>query len=333
MQRWKGYSRYTLPIAVGVVALAVMVLSLTIRRSRAPQRQPAPPPPAPAAPRVDPEIARRYASEPTITLFVHEKDQRIQIPLEQYLRGVAAAERSGDMPPQALQALVVAARTITLFNRDDPQAASRISDGADACTSPVHFQAYAPDKVDAAVRAAVQATRGQVLLHGGKPIYAAFSSFAGGRTATAAEAFGGAVTSAPYLQSVDSPITGAAPAREKQWSVTVSKATLLRAVGATSGNVEIVSRGPSGRVLQVRIGNKQISGAELRAIVGASGLRSTLITDLTDTGDKVIFSGRGWGHGAGLDQWGAHGLAQQGRTAAQILAHYYPQTQLAKLYP
>lgn len=332
MQRWKDYSRYTVPIAVGVVVLAVMVLSLTIRRNRAPQRQPAPKP-APAAPRVDPEIARRYASEPTISLFVHEKDQRVQIPLEQYLLGVAAAERSGDMPPQALQALVVAARTITLFNRDDPQAASRISDGADACTSPVHFQAYAPEKVDNAVRAAVQATRGQVLLYDGKPIYAAFSSFAGGRTATAAEAFGGAVASAPYLQSVDSPITGAVPVQDRQWSVTVSKATLLRAVGATSDSVEIVSRGPSGRALQVRIGNKQISGVELRAIVGASGLRSTLITGLTDTGDKVIFSGRGWGHGAGLDQWGAHGLAEQGQSMAQILAHYYPQTQLAKLYP
>jgi len=332
MQRLKDYSRYTLPIAVTVIVLAVMVLSLTMRRSRAPRRLPAPAP-APAAPKVDPEIARRYASEPTISLFIHEKNQRVEIPLEQYLLGVAAAERSGDMPPQALQALVVAARTITIFNRDDPQAASRVVDGADACTSPAHFQAYAPDKVDAAVRQAVQATRGQVLLYGGKPIYAAFSSFAGGRTATAAEAFGGAVSPEPYLQSVTSPVTAAAPAQDKQWSVTVSKATLLRAVGARSGNVEIISRGPSGRALQVRIGDRQISGVELRAIVGGTRLRSTLITGLTDAGDKVTFSGSGWGHGAGLDQWGAHGLAQQGLAAAQILAHYYPQTQLVKLYP
>lgn len=333
MLRFPDRSR--LPLAVGAAVLAVslaVAIPLAVRRWRQPQKRPAPPIPA-ALSQLDPDLAKHYAKEPVISLFIHETGQKKEIPLEEYLLGVAAAERSGNMPPQALQALVVAARTITLFNKEDPQAPSRLLDGADACTSPDHFQAYAPNKVDGAVRQAVQATRGQVLIYQGKFIYAAFSSLAGGKTATAAEAFGGAVAAEPYLQSVDSPMPDAAPAKEKSWSVTVSKSELLLAAGATGGSVAIVSRGPSGRALAVRIGNRQVSGIDLRAMVGGSRLRSTLITGVQDLGDKVTFSGHGWGHGAGLDQWGAHGLAQQGWTAAQILAHYYPQTTLHKLYP
>lgn len=335
MPEWLNRSRVWWVVGAVAAVLAVVVVTTAVRR---PQRQPVPLPAAPQQP-LDADLARRYAAEPVVNLFVHETGQYQRLPLEQYLIGVAAAEGTPNMPPQALQALVVAARTMTFFNLEDPQAPSRIYDHADVCTSPDHFQAYAPDKASDAVRQAVQATRGQALIDQGKFIYAVFSSYAGGRTANTQEAFGGVVPDKPYLQSVDSPLATMAPAEEQSWSVTVPKSQLLGAVGVTARSgtalpgVSIVSRGPSGRALQLRLGDKTITGIELRAILGGSRLRSTLITGIQDLGDRVTFSGRGWGHGAGLDQWGAHAMALQGSTVSQILSHYYAGAAVRKIYP
>lgn len=306
-------------------------IGLTASLRHHPLRQPAPAPPA--TPQLDPDLARRYAREPVISLYVHETGQRLMIPVEQYLPGVAAAEGTPNMPPEALKALIIAARTMTLQNRDDPTAASHVIDGADACTSPTHFQAYAPEKVTDAIRQAVAATRGQVLTYGGSLIYAAFSSYSGGRTATALEAFGPAVKDEPYLQSVDSPQTVLAPAAEQNWTLTVKKNDLLAEVGATaSGPVSITQHGPSGRALEVRVGNRTITGIQLRSILGSMQMRSTLITGVQDQGGSVVFTGRGWGHGAGLDQWGADALARQGWSEQRILGHYYQRAAVQQLY-
>jgi stage II sporulation protein D len=95
--------------------------------------------------------------------------------------------------------------------------------------------------------------------------------------------------------------------------------------------VEIAEQSPTGRVARVRIrGARQLllSGSEFRQLFGTSSLRSTAFTLVPD-GDGVILQGRGWGHGVGLCQWGAAELARLGLKAHEILAVYYPGTELA----
>ena len=76
----------------------------------------------------------------------------------------------------------------------------------------------------------------------------------------------------------------------------------------------------------LRVGGQEFSGAALRS---ALGLKSSLIS-WTVSGDKITFTTNGYGHGAGLCQYGANYYAEQGDSYAQILARYYPGTQLSK---
>ncbi|NET91579.1 MAG: SpoIID/LytB domain-containing protein, partial [Kamptonema sp. SIO1D9] len=88
---------------------------------------------------------------------------------------------------------------------------------------------------------------------------------------------------------------------------------------------------PRGRVVTMKVigdrATKILSGSEIRQ---ALGLRSTLFT-VSSNGSNFQISGRGFGHGVGLSQWGAKNLAQQGLGYQQILSHYYQNTILAKL--
>ena len=71
---------------------------------------------------------------------------------------------------------------------------------------------------------------------------------------------------------------------------------------------------------------------DLRQRLGYSNLRSTLINDIDITSKDVVFHGTGYGHGVGMCQWGANGMAQAGHVAPEILARYYPGTELRRMY-
>ena len=84
---------------------------------------------------------------------------------------------------------------------------------------------------------------------------------------------------------------------------------------------------PSGRLASVRVGSVRVTGTELRRIFS---LRSACVTwSVSDEG--VTFTTEGYGHGVGMSQYGANELAKAGRSAAEILAHYYPGAELVKI--
>jgi len=101
--------------------------------------------------------------------------------------------------------------------------------------------------------------------------------------------------------------------------------------------VQILKTTPDGRATQIYCSDARRRGVSLRAedfrlSIGASRLRSTAFK-VRDLGDAVEFyDGRGNGHGVGLCQWGAEGLARQGWSASQILRFYYPGCHFDKAY-
>jgi stage II sporulation protein D len=139
---------------------------------------------------------------------------------------------------------------------------------------------------------------------------------------------------APYLKSHDDPHCRA----QSGWSSAIRKQDLRSAL-AVSGigiparldSLRVAGRTPSGRALRLEAGGVAISASSLRFAVGRalgwSLVRSDLY-ELTDSGDRILFEGRGWGHGVGLCQAGAARMGEDGRRYREILDFYYPGTKL-----
>ena len=285
-----------------------------------------------------------------------------RLSLERYLWGLG--EVPPDWPIEALRAQAVAARTYALWTLDRPPAGVAATYGFDICAS-VECQVYSGAAVAASpsgvrwVRA-VQTTRGLALLSDGRPALARYHSTSGGRTLDNEDVFD--EPPLPYLRSVESPFEEASPLY--RWTVVFRLAHLERILeeagwwGAGRGRLREVEgvASASGRhypdvVLRGRTTLRR-NAEELREVLRehaprlfplrypspaatSSGrlpetLPSNRIT-VSTRGRRAVFAGRGWGHGVGMSQWGAHGMAERGRDHREILAHYYPGTTLERL--
>ena len=266
-----------------------------------------------------------------VTLSVLTENGPLPMTLAEYLPRAVAAEMPVSFGPEALKAQAVAARTYVLASTRHPD--------ADVCTDSGCCLAYRTedelralwgedyDECMAAVTAAVNATDGEILTYEGRPIQAVFHASSAGSTEDSA-----AVWSAqPYLIAVASPETAEA-VPELVSTAVFSPEELARRLGLTDADAPETwlagaERDGAGRVKYLRIAGQTLSGAFVR---GALGLRSTDF-DLRFDGSSFVFTVAGYGHGVGMSQTGAKLLAAEGWTYGEILAHYYPGTELIHL--
>ena len=271
------------------------------------------------------------------------------VPLEAYLPSVVASEMPASWPQAALRAQAVAARTYALRQRK-PAAAFDVS-------AKVSSQVYKGVEVETpSTRQAVVSTRGQVLMFGPGLANTVFHSSAGGSTENSGDLWSQQL---PYLVSVPdfdqhSPVHA--------WEQRLEPEQLQKAFGEIGGaqRIDVLATTGSGRVRQARVtgpaGTLVLTGAQLRSRLG---LKSTLVrfevlapelaalpalpplmpraAEPAISPDQVpvqlpppalLAIGRGFGHGVGMSQWGAHGLANRGQSYEQILHHYYRGTEL-----
>jgi stage II sporulation protein D len=187
---------------------------------------------------------------------------------------------------------------------------------------------------NAAVARAVADTRSEVLTWNGEPILAAFHSASGGRTASAAEVWGGSL---PYLRSVA--VDGEEVSPDTYWRVRLSRTDLERALAplglelGTFREARVAERTASGRVARIVLsgsgGSGTVTARQLRSAVGDGVIRSTLF-EIREIGSDVVFVGSGHGHGVGMSQWGAQAMAERGADYRAILAAFYPGTVLER---
>ncbi len=269
---------------------------------------------------------RRYPGE---FVIVAREGNRIDVinhvPLEDYVARSVSAEVYSGWPEEVLKAQAVLARTYALHERH------RLSNKSFELEASTVSQAYSTAKVPASVRDATRKTRGEVLLHAGEPILAVYHSNAGGQTAASEEVWSSAL---PYLRPVLSP-DDAAP--DYFWSYEIQDHDLAEALydaglerRADADEVKILQRSDSGRVSRIRLLGIELSGRQLRQVLGGRAIRSALF-DVRYEDGVVRFLGSGSGHGVGLSQWGARELARKGRNYKAILSHYYPQTKLRQV--
>ncbi len=265
-----------------------------------------------------------------------------ELPLEEYLVGLINFEISSQWPMEALKAQVVAARTYAFYQRGN-----RTGEMYDV-DSGVNDQVYGGvGREDFRSRRAVQETRGELILHQGNPIFAVYSSWCGGKTEDGENMWRGTF---PYLRTVECNYCLDSPHFLWNYSLdgvrlgtalvgdSVGSPETLREGSATPGSrflgLQIDERSQSRRVLRLTVQTErdrwQISGKDFRRLLGYDLLRSTNFV-VAEKDGAYQFSGLGWGHGVGLCQWGARGMAEAGKDYASILKYYYQDVEIGKI--
>ena len=291
-------------------------------------------------------LAERSLSGLTLLVWREAAASQEEIPLEDYVAGVVAAEMPARYGAEALKCQAVAARTRAVFscralggNGCDAHADCDLCDDAACCQGYRDFASRAAEwgteasVMEARIISAVRATTGEILTYDGLPIEVLYHACSGGRTEDAAAVFAQAV---PYLVSVDSPGEEGYDGYTATTRLTLSEAAkrlehAFPGCGVTAeglpGQLRLQSTTASGRVDTLLVGTQTVTG---RAFRQALGLRSTFITwDADDT--AIVFTTRGYGHGVGMSQAGAQAMAARGTNYADILSHYYPGALLSRL--
>jgi stage II sporulation protein D len=239
---------------------------------------------------------------------------------EAYLRSVVASEVYPRWPLDALMAQAVTARTYMLYALGGRGYMSRLDmayKGASAESGPTDL--------------AVDLTRGIILTYRDKVLPAYFHTTCGGHTASASKMFGG---------SPITPLSGVAcewcrASSTYQWHAEVPLARLNELLAArgipAARTLEPVETAPDGYARNVLInGETLLNASTFRLIVGGGALKSTHFT-VSEQDGVLVFDGHGFGHGVGLCQWGARGLAEAGIGWVQILQYYFPDAELQRV--
>jgi len=254
-----------------------------------------------------------------------------ELRLEDYVVGVVRAEAGEKWPLEMLRAQAVVARTYAAYHRS-------IATGKPyhILASTVHQQYAGRVAATSPIWGAVRDTAGQVLLWEGELFPAFYHTESGGYTEDPRMIF--AARNLPALKPVRCDFSVGSP--QFYWNLDLRLDALtdvLRKnnvdVGGVSA-VEVSERTPSLRAALVTVhgarSSARLRGNDFRRMLGYDRLKSTLFAVAMD-GDWAHFSGRGYGHGAGMCQWGAKGMAEQGYSARKILEFFYPSTTLGSL--
>ena len=286
-------------------------------------------------PAVPEKLTRNGEGVPVLKVYDVKAKKAEEMDLETYVAGVVAGEMKNDWPVAALEAQAILARTYALkFCRDK---ASKY-DGADISTDVAEAQAYAPADVNTRVRQAVQGTRGEVMSAGGEYPYAWFHAHSGGMTELPSVGLDFRDGDPDYLAPVASEESEDAPEDVKRWTATFTEAEALAAcrdAGLALDRLESVAlgeKGASGRVRTLLMNGQPVSAPAFRIHIGANRLKSALIERVRLADGRVTFTGRGFGHGVGLSQWGAYAMAEDGASAEAIIGRYFRDVDIVKLW-
>ncbi len=317
------------PVFVAVVILFVMVMIIPTLLVMPNQEQ------APLAKKDSKEAVVKTSPvvQGGVVAVFRANTQTVEtIPLEDYVIGVVATEMPADFEMEALKAQALSARTyIVKAKMNEPTNLS----GGDV-TDTVKDQVYKSDaelrslwKNDyqwkiTRIRQAVEETSGKVLTYNGQPITASFFSTSNGLTENSEDYWS---SSLPYLRSVDSHWDSESPKFNSQSAFSVADVEARLSVKLSKGaEVKEIAETAGKRVAKFKIGDKIFTGKEVREKLG---LRSSDFTWKQKDG-QIIIDTKGYGHGVGMSQYGANGMAKEGKRYKEIVGHYYSGVEISE---
>lgn len=255
----------------------------------------------------------------------------VEVPLEEYIIGVVAGEMPASFNIEALKSQAVASRTYALKKVETTK---NDYDVLDNTSNQVYInydemKEKWKDNYDSytnKIKEAVLSTKGEVILYDNNLIDAMFFSTSNGYTENSGDVFS---NSLPYLVSVESnwdkeesPVFSS--------SKEISKSEFLFNLSLSSSNdikISNIVKTNTGRIKTLVINDQKFEASKLRE---AFDLRSTSFT-ISVVDDKVVFSVNGYGHGVGMSQYGANGMAKSGYNYKDILNHYYKNCEIKKI--
>ncbi len=270
--------------------------------------------------------------EPITIRLLNETDNSITtINLEDYIVGVVAAEMPASFEQEALKAQAVAARTFAIYKKN-----TRKNLNYDLIMG-VKDQAYKDNRTLLSqwglsffpnylkIRDAVKETQGEVVTYNDEVINAFYFSMSNGYTENSELVF---KQDLPYLNQVDSSWDNAS-LTNYEVTKSIKKEDFCNALEIDCYDIKIenIERTNSNRVNTITINGETWKGTEIRSKLG---LRSTDF-DLNISDTEITFVTRGYGHGVGMSQYGANGMAKENYTYKQILEHYYQNTKIEKI--
>lgn len=273
----------------------------------------------------------------TIKVFNSKTKKVMVLPFEEYVLGVVASEMPSSFNEEALKAQAVTARTYLLYRLNKYPNGHPDHPDASICTD-VHCQAWHSfDELIALngeewyntsftrVQNAVKDTNGQILTYEGQLIEPLFHSTSGGKTENSEDVF---MSEVPYLRSVESLYEQDAPKLKS--SVKLSVSEFIEKIKSIYGNLDITPSNLSekvqlgelsegGKIKTIYIDGIEITGKEMRSIFNLNSTDFSFI----QSEDYIEIVTTGYGHGVGMSQYGANGMAEQGYNYKDILKHYY----------
>ncbi|WP_353093751.1 stage II sporulation protein D [Tissierella praeacuta] len=275
----------------------------------------------------------------TVKIYDAKNDKADDINIEEYVKGVVAAEMPAEFHMEALKAQAVAARTYAISRSIKYKDGHPSHLSAPLCNG-IHCQAYLSlsqlkeihgdawvEKYWTKIEDAVNSTRNLGIFYNGQIVEPLYHSTSGGRTEDVQDVF---AVEVPYLKSVSSPYEEEAPKFKN--TITLTTDEFIEKIKAkypdTSINkdnlhekIKLIERTMTGRVKKVAIDQIIMDGRDLRDLLS---LNSTNFTISLDKRLNIIeIETYGSGHGVGMSQWGANGMGKNGSTFEEILKHYY----------
>lgn len=277
------------------------------------------------------EIKFHYMSNKVIRVKDVSKNETLKVPFEEYIKGVLAGEMPTSFELEALKAQAVAARSYVLYqvskNKDKDYDVVNTTDNQVYLTDEDLKSKWKDEytsKINK-VKKAVSETKGEYLSYNGEIVEALFFSTSTGKTENSEEVFSSKV---PYLRSVSSTWDEASPVYQD--TATFNLNDFYQKLGLQYNDkitAEVLETTSTGRVKKIKINGVELNG---RDVATKLKLRSNYFS-IVQNDKNVTITTKGFGHGVGMSQYGALGMAKEGYKYDKILKHYYQGTEIKKI--
>ncbi|MBQ2946963.1 MAG: stage II sporulation protein D [Bacilli bacterium] len=278
----------------------------------------------------DNEITFNFSKNSVVRVYSEETDSISIVPIEEYVVGVVAGEMPIDFEIEALKAQAVAARSYVMIQMQ--RNIKKEYDVVDTVKNQVYldkeylmtvWKELYIDNINK-IKTAVLETKGEYASYNDKVAETLFFSTSPGITENSEDVFTNKIA---YLRSVESTWDEISPVYTTNTAYTLEEFyKLLNLDYSKELKIEITSKTSTGRIKKIKINNKELTGSY---VCSKLGLRSTFF-EIIKEDNKIVIKNKGYGHGVGMSQYGAQGMAKAGYNYEDILKHYYTGIEIKK---
>lgn len=274
------------------------------------------------------KINYKYITNKNIKVKDEKTGTITEIPFEKYLIGVVSGEMPATFEKEALKAQAIASRSYALYHMNGKEYDVTNTTSNQVYLKDEELRQKWNEKYDEnkkKITEAVMETEGEYLSYNGEIVNAMFFSTSVGKTENSEEVF---VSKVPYLRSVSSSWDEASPVYTDQYNIELKNFyNLLNLEYNEKLNIEVLERTSTGRVKKIKINEIELNGREVSSKLK---LRSNYF-EIIQKEKTVLINTKGFGHGVGMSQYGANGMAKEGYNCEEILKHYYEGTEISKM--